>query len=565
MRKIYPFPGGVHPPEHKVLSTQTPILALPLPEKLIVPLRQSRGSLPKCLVKKGEYVKKGQKIAEAQGGVSVCVHAPTSGRVTDIGEYVVAHPSGLTEPCVVIIPDGEEAWTTREPVDLSHWTLQDMRHYLQQMGVVGLGGAVFPTHLKCQSGLDTLVINGAECEPYITCDDMLMRERADEIVAGIAILRKFLTPHEVLIGIEDNKPEAIAALRAACEARDNVAQVVVVPTCYPSGGAKQLIKLLTNKEIPSGSRATEMGVQCFNVATIYALYRALTFAEPVLSRIVTVTGNVHQAANYEVLIGTPLDEVVWRAAPKEDTEGYIMGGPMMGFRVPALNVAISKASNCFIATSPTLFPPGKPALPCIRCGQCATVCPVQLQPQDLYWFAKAKNLDKAQKGALFDCIECGACAYVCPSNLPLVDYYRFAKSEIWAAQVQKKSADQARERYEFRVLRMTREKTEKAARLALKAAAKQEVVAELDPARQAKIQAAVARAAERKAQVSGPPEVEPVNSPLNQASAPDFATAGDEALTNLDADKIRHISQQLKKAPLNKNNDIALVEKVEQE
>jgi electron transport complex protein RnfC len=609
MRKIHPFHGGIHPPEHKIDSTQQPILTLPLPSQLIVPLRQSMGSIPKCLVKKGEYVKKGQKIAEAQGRVSVCIHAPTSGIVADINEQVVAHPSGLKEACVVIIPDGCDEWISQEPVDFSQWAEYEVRHYLQQMGVVGLGGAVFPSHLKLKQGLETLVINGAECEPYITCDDMLMRERADDIVAGIAILHKLLRPNEILIGIEDNKPEAIAALRLACENQGNIAEVVVVPTCYPSGGARQLIKLLTNKEVPSGIRSIEMGVQCFNVATVYTIYRALTFAEPVLSRIVTVTGNVHAAANYDVLIGTPLDEVVWRAAPKDDTDGYIMGGPMMGFRVPAWDVPISKASNCFIATSPTLFPVPKPALPCIRCGQCATVCPVQLQPQDLYWFAKSKNMGKAQERALFDCIECGACAYVCPSKLPLVDYYRFAKSEIWAAEAQKKSADQARERHEFRLLRIAREKAEKAARLAAKAAAKQEIVAELDEPqaveraakiktveaathqaqetnvsvlreeeqaaqRRAKIQAALARATEKKAQaelaVSHSEKQSVSTTAFEQITVePDLSfipTEGDKALDSLDAEKIRHISQKLRNTTNATHNiNSALVDKSEQE
>lgn len=560
MRKIFDFHGGVHPPEHKTESTGRPVLSLPIPSRLVVPLQQSIGSAAKCIVHVGEYVKKGQKIGEAQGAVSVAVHAPTSGVITEIAPYVLAHPSGLCAPCIVITPDGHDTWIQREPVDFSQWEGHEIRRYLQDMGVVGLGGAVFPSHLKLsKSGLETLVINGAECEPYITCDDVLMRERADELLAGIAILSRLLQPAEVLIGIEDNKPEAIAAVRRACEESGNIAEVVVVPTCYPSGGAKQLIKLLTDKEVPSGVRSTDLGVQCFNVATVYTIYRALQFAEPVLSRIVTVTGNVHAAANYEVLIGTPLDELVWLAGPEDDTDGYIMGGPMMGFRVPALDVPVSKASNCFIATSPTLFPAPEPALPCIRCGQCAGVCPVQLQPQDLYWFAKAKNMGKAQEWSLFDCIECGACAYVCPSNIPLVDFYRFAKSEIWAAEAQKKASGVARERYEFRQLRLIREKAEKAERLAAKAAIKHEAAVRSgepeDAERAAKIQAAMARAAEKKAQAEAHATVasqvmpgqtteqestgiEPVVEPVPKE--------GDTALDTFDVEKIRHISQSLK-------------------
>jgi electron transport complex protein RnfC len=358
-----------------------------------------------------------------------------------------------------------------------------------------------------------------------------------------------------LIGIEANKPEAISAIQAACDAYGQIAKVIVVPTRYPSGGGKQLIKLLTNKSIPSGVRSMAMGVQCFNVATVYSIYRALTFAEPVLSRIVTVTGNVFEAANFEVLLGTPLDELVWLAGPRADTNGYIMGGPMMGFKVPTEKVPISKASNCFIASSERLFPPPSPALPCIRCGKCAEVCPAQLQPQELYWFAKAKNSDKAREYALFDCIECGACAYVCPSNIPLVDYYRFAKSDIWKIEAQRKAADLARERHEFRQLRVEREKAEKAARLVAHAAIKQEAVTTTPLAAEqtAKIKPIVSPTEEEKAAQRS----EKIAAALAKATENRIAQKsdlereelkrkeGDEALMNFDANQIRAISRAL--------------------
>jgi electron transport complex protein RnfC len=273
----------------------------------------------------------------------------------------------------------------------------------------------------------------------------------------------------VLIGIEDNKPEAIAAMQqAVLDDKHGHMEVIAVPTLYPGGGAKQLIRVLTGIEVAAGVRSTEMGVQCFNVATAYCVWRAITFGEPLLSRIVTVTGNVEHAQNYEVLLGIPVDELVALAGSRADTNKHIMGGPMMGVDLPSGSVGITKAANCIIEGSPALFPPPPPALPCIRCTRCADVCPAELQPQELFWFAKAKDFGKTQEYHLFDCIECGACAYVCPSQIPLVQYYRFAKSEIWQREREAQAADLARERHEYRLLRIERDKQEKAERLALK-------------------------------------------------------------------------------------------------
>ena len=507
MSALYTFKGGVHPPQHKHESTGSPIASLPLPPVLHVPLHQSVGAAAKALVQVGERVLKGQRIGEAEGQLSAAVHAPTSGLVTAIEARVVAHPSGLPDLCVTIVPDGEDAWAERDTLDVDSASSQQIRQYLRDMGVVGLGGAVFPSHLKLagsrDSTLETLVINGAECEPYITCDDLLMRERADAMVAGISIMARLMQPKAVVIGIEDNKPEAAEAVRAAVARAGASMDVVVVPTIYPSGGAKQLIRILTGKEVPTGVRSTDLGVQCFNVATAYTIYRALVHAEPVLSRVVTVTGNVERPCNYETLLGTPASFMLQQAGVRADTDQVIMGGPMMGIKLPALEAGISKAANCLIAGSPTLFPTPGPALPCIRCGKCAEACPAELQPQDLYWFGKSKQFGRAQEWHLFDCIECGCCSYVCPSEIPLVDYFRFSKSEIWAAEREKKAANTARERHEFRLHRIEREKQEKAERLAAKAAAakKPEAAAAADEDKAAKIKAAMERAATQRATV----------------------------------------------------------------
>ncbi|MDH2917031.1 MAG: electron transport complex subunit RsxC, partial [Gallionella sp.] len=320
MRTLFSFHGGVHPPTHKTESTGTPIAQTPLPSQLLIPLSQHVGNRAVPIVQVGERVLKGQKIGRPEGKLSSAVHASTSGTVTAIDMQLVAHHSGLPDLCVTLIPDGKDEWIQHNGVDIAHTSHSDLRHLLRKAGVVGLGGAVFPSDLKTDAHhhkIKTLVINGAECEPYITCDDMLMRERAADVVRGAEVLRELLQAEEVLIGIEDNKPEAVAAMQLAVEqGKHNKMEVLSVPTMYPSGGAKQLIRILTGIEVAAGVRSTEMGVQCFNVATAYSVWRALAHGEPLISRIVTITGNVEHAQNFEVLIGTPLNELVALAGSK---------------------------------------------------------------------------------------------------------------------------------------------------------------------------------------------------------------------------------------------------------
>ena len=481
MRKLYTFHGGVHPATCKTQSNGRPIAKAKLPSKLVIPLRQHVGHSARAVVEIGERVKKGQIIGQADGHVSSAVHASTSGTISAIDMQPVAHPSGLPEPCITLIPDGLDEWMGLEPCE--DWKTvphSELRHRLRNAGVVGLGGAVFPSDMKLyahKQKVRTLVLNGAECEPYITCDDLLMRERAEEILMGAELMRELLYADEVLIGIEDNKPEAIAAMRDAAGKHSGM-EVIAVPTIYPGGGAKQLIRVLTGIEVAAGVRSTDLGVQCFNVGTAYSAWRAIRFGEPLISRIVTVTGNVESPQNFEALIGMPIAELIAQAGNLPGTTGLIMGGPMMGVLLPSDKAGVVKATNCIIAASDALFPPPRPVLPCIRCTRCADACPAELQPQDLYWFARAKNFTKAEEYHLFDCIECGACSYVCPSNIPLVQYYRFAKSEIWAQQAGQKAADAARERHEFRESRLERDKREKAEKLA----AKEKAAARSEPA-----------------------------------------------------------------------------------
>ena len=495
--RLFSFKGGVKPDYNKDQSVRDPIAKAPLPSRLIVPLHQSIGGIPHPLVEAGQTVLKGQRIGAADGNVSSAVHAPTSGRVLAVEDCLMPHASGLSALCVVIEPDGEERWIEKERLDYKSTPPDQLRDFLRDAGVVGLGGAVFPSHLKLKAGkhgaLDTLIINGAECEPFITCDDMLMREQAETIVKGAAVMQHMLEARRVLIGVEDNKPEAVLAMQAAvARLGEKTMEVVDVPTRYPAGGAKQLIRVLTGIEVPHGERSTDYGVQCFNVATALSIYQALEFGEPLISRIVTVTGNVEHARNFEVLLGTPVDELLALAGPRPDTNRLIMGGPMMGFTLPGNSVPVVKATNCIIAASPDIFPAPPPELPCIRCGSCAQACPHELQPFELYWFSRSKNFGKAQEYFLFDCIECGCCSYVCPSNIPLVDYFRFAKSEIWARETEKEAADSARERFEFRTEREEREKAEKAAKLAAKTAAAREAALKAQGAEQSTTPAAPA-------------------------------------------------------------------------
>jgi len=511
-RELFKFKGGVHPPEHKSESNARPVHAAPLPRKLVIPLRQHIGNPAKPVVEVGERVLKGQLIAAADGYISAAVHASSSGTVTAIDLQPVPHISGLPDLCITIETDGRDEWIAHAPLDYRAMAPTELRMQLRDLGLAGLGGAVFPSAVKLDPGAThscpTLIINGGECEPWITCDDVLMRHHADEILQGVAIMRHLLGSTEILVGIEDNKPEAIAAMQAAAARMDFAVEVVTVPARYPGGGAKQMIQVLTGKQVPSGKLSTDIGIQVFNVGTTYALARAVHHGEPLISRLVTVTGHVLRPQNFEVLIGTPMQTLINLAGDRDGTTGALMGGPMMGVPMPNLDVPVVKATNCILVKSADLFPPLPKALPCIRCTRCADACPAELQPQELFRFAKAGDFGRAQEYHLFDCIECGCCSYVCPSHIPLVDFYRYAKSEIWAREKDKRAADLARERHEFRQFRQEREKKEKAEKLAAKAQAKRAELAAAPAAehaapsdadaKKALIAAALARAQAKK-------------------------------------------------------------------
>lgn len=465
---FWDFHGGIHPPEQKMLTASKPIKQLALPKQLIIPLQQHIGREGDLLVKIGDKVLKGQALTLSTNPMVVPIHAPTSGAISAIKMSVIAHPSGLSQLCIFLDVDGEDTWRKRTVcTDLDRLSNSEIIEKIADAGISGMGGAGFPTHIKVNSKPDInfLIINGAECEPYITADDLLMMEQSNAIIDGIKILDKLLTPAFILIAIEDNKPKAIKALQQATIDIEKI-KVCVVPTKYPTGGEKQLIRILTGQEVASGRLPIHAGIVMQNIATCFAINEAIRHDTPLMRRVVTVTGQaLAKPQNVWALLGTPINFLLEQCGVQEienEKQPVIMGGPMMGFSVTSELVPIVKTSNCILVPSkkemPSAFENESNEVECIRCGQCSDVCPSQLLPQELQWSAKAKNYPQLEKLNLSDCIDCGACAYVCPSQIPLVHYYRIAKAEIRQQQQLDLKAEKAKTRFEARKLRLEKEK-----------------------------------------------------------------------------------------------------------
>lgn len=507
MRKIFNFHGGIHPLENKHQSMGNPIADAGIPPQLILPLSQHIGAPAKPVVNTGDRVLKGQLIAEAAGFVSVPIHAPTSGTIAAIEDRQIAHASGHSAACIVINCDGKDEWQDHQGAhDYKSLEKTDLVNLIRNAGVAGMGGAGFPAAVKLSvkpgTHIQTLIINGTECEPYITADDALMREAAASIISGVQILQHLIAPAETVIGVEDNKPEGIAALREAAQGTD--IEVRDFPTKYPSGGEKQLIEILTGKQVPSGGLPSQVGVVCQNIGSTVAIYEAVALGIPLISRVTTVTGEgVSDPQNYRVLLGTPVRYLLNKAGyQSEQTTRLIMGGPMMGFTLPDIDVPIVKTTNCLLAPTEQELPTPPPAQACIRCGMCAEACPASLLPQQMFWFAQGKEFEKLEEHNLFDCIECGACSYACPSNIPLVQYYRASKAEILQLRKDHEKAEASRVRFEARQARLEQEDLEKESkRAARKKAAEQRAQqsAGADGGDEDPIQAAIDRAKAKKA------------------------------------------------------------------
>jgi len=466
--KLWDFHGGLHPDEHKRESSEAPLVNAGIPPFLVIPIKQHSGRIGRLLVKVGDHVLTGQQLTASDHPMEVPVHASSSGVITSIELHTVAHPSGLSEPCIHIKPDGLDQWREREPwPDFHRYDAIQLFDRIRQAGIAGLGGAGFPTYAKlsvAREKAEIVIINGAECEPYITADDRLMREHAREILEGVEIIKHILRPTITIIAIEDNKPEAIAAFLLHPLPDDVI--VRVIPTKYPSGSARQLIEILTGKQVPARGRSLSMGVVMVNVGTTYAIRQAIVEDEPLIRRVVTLTGSqFKKAGNAWVRLGSSVRWLLTQfSLVPEPRQRVIMGGSMMGFTLPHADVPVVKITNCLLAPSVSELPPRDDEVNCIRCAKCADVCPVKLLPQQLYWYSRAGDHENAEKYNLSDCIECGACAWVCPSNIPLVHYYRQEKAEIEHLREEAAQAERAKLRFEAKKQRLEEERLAREAR-----------------------------------------------------------------------------------------------------
>jgi len=504
--KLWDIPGGIHPPERKSLSNTNPIDTIPLSPIYYVPVKQHIGSEGDIIVNVGDTVLAGQPLTNPKEGLSLPVHSPTSGVIKDIALHVSAHPSGKPELTVILEADGKDNGFAKQPIH--NWQKAqsaELVKHLQNMGVAGLGGASFPTYIKAAPSkkIELMIINAVECEPYITADDVLMRYFADEIIAGINVLQHMVQPELVVIAIEDNKPEAIEVIELAVKDQANI-DVKVIPTKYPSGGEKQLIQIITGQQVPSAAIPAEIGIVMQNIGTCFAIKKAVIDGEALINRVVTVTGeSVSRPQNLWVKLGAPISDLLSHCGlVAEQDQRLIMGGPMMGFNIMDVMMPVVKSTNCVLAPSEYQLPSPGVEQACIRCGLCADACPVNLLPQQMLWYSKAKDHEKLEEYDLADCIECGVCAYVCPSQIPLVQYYRTSKVEIKQAKEDKIKSDKAKERFETRQQRLERDKQARLQRHK-ESSEKRKKALEKDDSAKDKIAAALARAKAKKAQAAG--------------------------------------------------------------
>ncbi len=472
------FHGGLVLRHHKKISCDKDTASAGIPEQLVVAIKARRGEAPHILVAVGDAVLKGQVIAQPEQIMGTNSHAPTSGTVSNISLLPTASADAIEAMCVTIKPDGKDQWIERDHMPTPS-SREAIIQRIRAAGIIGLGGAGFPTHIKYHqvSPIDanndaatTIIINGAECEPYISCDERLMLDHPLEIISGTQWLIKAAAAKDAIIAIEDNVGGVKKRLMAVIKQQNiNNMSVVKVPTIYPTGGEKQLIKVLTGKEVGSDQTPYSLGYIMQNVATAKAVHDAIELNLPLLERIVTVTGDsIGEPQNYWALIGTPFKHLLKLANCQDDVDKLIIGGPMMGYAMPNAEIGIEKTTNCLLALPEESTKPEIEDMPCIRCGDCVKVCPQELLPQQLLWYINGNeqnnDLEKAREHHVFDCIECGACSWVCPSHINLVDFYRFAKSELVYLDTKKAKAEQAKQRHDDREARLERIKAERQAK-----------------------------------------------------------------------------------------------------
>jgi electron transport complex protein RnfC len=438
------FKGGVHPSYRKDATAGEAVKTLPPPASAVIPLQQHIGAPCQALVKVGDEVRVGTRVGEAKAFVAAPVHATISGKVKTVGPQ--PHPSGVPVQAVVIEGDGSDTWEERTPHEPDALSADELKALVRDAGIVGLGGATFPTHVKLsppsEKPIDTLLINGAECEPYLTADHRLMVEQAEEVLKGTSILARILGVSRIIVGVEGNKPDAIEALKAAA-GKDH--EIVTLPVKYPQGAEKQLIKAILNREVPPPpGLPMDVGVVVQNVGTCLAVKEAVWDGKPLVERVVTVSGGgIPNPANLRVRLGTPFSALAEACGGmKDDVVRLLMGGPMMGIAQHSLDPPVIKGTSglLFLMREETAL---RPERGCIRCGRCVRACPMILSPQTIVLYGKNKLFDQAERWRALDCIECGCCSWSCPSSIPLVHYIRFAKGQIVAARRKRKSEEPA--------------------------------------------------------------------------------------------------------------------------